>query len=183
MDKQQDSLAVRLKAADRSAAAELVDMYYQQIYHYVRRMGFGYAASEDLTQDVFFQAWRHIAQLRNDQMLRPWLYRIATNAAKSRLRKKRSYTALEEAELIDENSQSWEKIENKELLFKVKKEIDNLPIKLKQVVLLHYMQHLTISEAAGAAGIKQGTFKSRLSRALKQLRKQLTAIKQDLDNE
>jgi len=136
-------------------------------------MGFGYAVSEDLTQDVFFQAWRHIAQLRNDEMLRPWLYRIATNAAKSQLRKKRKDSSLEDGELIDESSQSWEKLENKELLLKLKKEVDSLPKKLKQVVLLHYMQHLTIAETATSICIGEGTAKSRINRALKKLRKQL----------
>jgi len=182
LDKQPDSLAVRLRSADRLAAAELVDLYYEQIYHYIRRMGFGYAASEDLTQDVFFQAWRHISQLRNDKMLRPWLYRIATNAARTQLRKKRRDVSLDESELADDSSQSWEKIENKELLLQLKKEIDNLPTKLKQAVLLHYMQHLTIAETADAICTGQGTAKSRISRALRKLRKQLE-IKNEKNNE
>ncbi len=173
MDKQPDSLVDRLRSADRLAAAELVDLYYKQIYHYIRRMGFGYAASEDLTQNVFFQAWQHIAQLRSDKMLRPWLYRIATNAARTELRKKRRDTSLEEDDLVDGSSQSWEKIENKELLLQLKNEIDNLPTKLKQAILLHYMQHLTIEETADAACVGQGTIKSRISRALEKLRKQL----------
>ena len=173
MDKQPDSLAIRLKSADRLAAAELVDLYYERIYHYIRRMGFGYAASEDLTQDVFFQAWQHVAQLRNDEMLRPWLYRIATNAAKTLLRKRQRNTFLEESELVDNGSESWKKIENKELLLQLKKEIDKLPTKLKQAVLLHYMQHLTIAETADTICVGQGTIKSRIGRALKILRKQL----------
>lgn len=173
MDKQPDSLAIRLKSADRLAAVELVDQYYERIYHYIRRMGFGCAVSEDLTQDVFFQAWQHIAQLRNDEMLKPWLYRIATNAAKSQLRKKQRDVSLEDSELVDENSESWKKIDNKELLLKLKKEIDKLPLKLKQAILLHYMQHLTMAETAETICVSQGTIKSRIGRALKILRKQL----------
>lgn len=173
MDKQPDSLAARLRSAERFAAAELVDLYYEQIYHYIRRMGFGYATSEDLTQDTFFLAWQHITQLRNDEMLKPWLYRIASNAAKTKLRKKRKDASLEEDELIDDSTELWKKIENKELLLKLKKEIDNLSPKLKQAILLHYMQHLTIEETADAACVRIGTIKSRISRALEKLKKQL----------
>jgi RNA polymerase sigma factor (sigma-70 family) len=51
--------------------------------------------------------------------------------------------------------------------------VGELPRKLREAIVLHYMQHLTISEAAEAAGIREGTFKSRLNRALRALRKQV----------
>jgi len=47
-------------------------------------------------------------------------------------------------------------------------------MKLRQTIILHYMQHLTIEQAAEAAGVRKGTFKSRLNRALKSLRKSLS---------
>jgi len=51
--------------------------------------------------------------------------------------------------------------------------VAQLPDKLKKTVVLHYMQHLTIVEAAQAVGIREGTFKSRLNRALTILRTQV----------
>ena len=78
-----DSLATRLRAGDRTAAAELVDEYYEQIYLFMRRLGHDRQASEDLTQESFFNAWHHIGQLKDGKALNGWIYRIASNAYSS----------------------------------------------------------------------------------------------------
>ena len=65
-------------------------------------------------------------------------------------------------------------VEHYEQLGRLKNAVACLPLrKLRQTVVLHYMQHLTIAEAAEAAGVREGTFKSRLNRALETLRKQV----------
>ena len=79
-DQKRYSLVERLKAGDRTAAAELVDEYYQQIYLFMRRLGHDRQISEDLTQESFFNAWHHIGQLRDGKAFDSWLYRIAGNA-------------------------------------------------------------------------------------------------------
>jgi len=58
-------------------------------------------------------------------------------------------------------------------LNRLKDAVAGLPWKLRQTVVLHYMQHMTIAEAAEAAEVRQGTFKSRLNRALNILRKRI----------
>jgi RNA polymerase sigma-70 factor (ECF subfamily) len=58
-------------------------------------------------------------------------------------------------------------------LERLKHALDVLPLKLKQPVVLHYMQHLTIAEAAEALDVRQGTLKSRLNRGLEALRKDM----------
>lgn len=64
-------------------------------------------------------------------------------------------------------------IERDEQLERLKSAVSRLPAKLRQSVVLHYMQQLTISEAADAADVRPGTFKSRLNRALRALRKHI----------
>ena len=66
-----------------------------------------------------------------------------------------------------------EKMEHNEQLEHLKDAVERLPIKLRETITLHYMQQLTIAEAAEAVGLNQGTFKSRLNRALKTLRKEI----------
>jgi len=61
-EKRQDWLAAQLKAGNRAAAAELVDLYYEQIYLFMRRLGHSCQVSEDLTQASFLAAWQHIGQ-------------------------------------------------------------------------------------------------------------------------
>jgi RNA polymerase sigma-70 factor (ECF subfamily) len=81
--------------------------------------------------------------------------------------------SLENINLPDNSETENEKIQNVEQLGQLHEAVAQLPIKLRQAVVLHYMQHLSISEAAQAASIRQGTFKSRLNRALKALRKEV----------
>ncbi|MFQ6035622.1 MAG: RNA polymerase sigma factor [Sedimentisphaerales bacterium] len=169
----QDSLAARLMAGEQAAATELVDRYYQQIYLYMRGLGHDRQFSEDLTQETFFRAWHHIGQLRDGKALNAWLYRIAGNVSKLYWRKNkgRETASIEKIDVPDGSKAQHDKIEYYEQLGQLKNAIERLPWKLKQTIVLHYLQHLSIAQAAEAAGVREGTFKSRLNRALRILRK------------
>jgi len=173
-EKRPNPLVARLRAGDRGAAAELVDIYYEQIYLFLRRLGHNRQISEDLTQEAFLRAWYHINQLRDDRALKGWLYRIAGNVSKLYWRKhKRMEAALRRGfEASENNEADDDNVVRNEQFGRLKGAVAKLPWKFRQVIVLHYMQHLTIAEAAEAVGIREGTFKSRLSRALAILRKQ-----------
>ena len=169
----QESLVRRLRAGDRTAAAELVDAYYQQIYLFMRRLGHSNAVSEDLTQECFLAAWQHLGQLRDDTALNGWLYRIADNASKAYWRRhKGSQISIEQISLAD-SSEAGDKAEQAEQFSRVQNALLKMPMKWRQVIVSHYMQNLTITEAAEAAGVRRGVFKNRLEAAIKELRKQL----------
>jgi RNA polymerase sigma-70 factor (ECF subfamily) len=165
-----------LKAGDRGAAAELVDEYYQQIYLFMRRLGHDSQVSEDLTQESFFNAWHHIAQLRDGRALDSWLYRISANVSRLywRKNKRKEVVGIEIIDIPDSGEHGYEKVGRYEQLEDLKTAVGRLPVKLRETVVLHYMQQLTIAKAARALGIKEGTFKSRLNRALKALRKDIS---------
>lgn len=169
----QDSLADRLKAGNHDAAAELVDNYYEQIYLFMRRLGFNRQTSEDLTQETFVQVWQHIGQLRNGKALTTWLYRIAANVSKHRRRDCKAgklEIAVDAVNIPDIGPTSFDKVGLDELLEGLNMAIAALQWRLKQAVVLHYMQQLTIADAAEATGVRVGTFKSRLNRAITKLR-------------
>jgi RNA polymerase sigma-70 factor (ECF subfamily) len=175
LERRRNSLAARLKAGDHAAAVELVDIYYEQIYLYMRRLGHSCPASEDLTQEIFLAAWQHIGQLKDSKGLNGWLYRIAGNASRLywRRHKGKQMVSIEGFDAPD-GSENEDRIGNYEEFEQLSSAIGRLSDKLMEAVVLHYMQHLTISEAAEAAGVREGTFKSRLSRALESLRKEVT---------
>ena len=175
LKKRQELLVARLKTGEHAAATELVDMYYEQIYLFMRRLGHSNAASEDLTQETFLGAWRHISQLRNARSLNSWLYRIAANVSKRHWRRSKNNDALsyECIDVADGSEAQIEQLEQTELLCHLRNAVAKLPVKLRQAIVLHYMQHLTIAEAAETAEIRIGTFRSRLGRALETLRKNL----------
>jgi len=172
-----DSLVARLKAGNRAAAAELVDIYYERIYLFMRRLGHSRQVSEDLTQESFFQAWQHIGRLRSGKALNSWLHQIAANASRLHWRrnKGRKAVSIDGMDVPDNGKAEFDKVGHLEQLEQLKNGVANLPMKLKETVVLHYMQHLTIAEAAEAIGVREGTFKSRLSRALRALRRQIAA--------
>jgi RNA polymerase sigma-70 factor (ECF subfamily) len=177
LKEKRESLTARLRAGERAAAADLVDMYNERIYLYMRRLGHNRQVSEDLTQESFLQAWQHINQLREGNALNSWMYRIASNVSKLYWRrlKGRETTSIEGIGVdAPENGEAvYDKIGHSEQLGRLRNAVARLPEKLRQAVVLHYMEHLTIAEAAEAAGISEGTFKSRLNRALTALRKQV----------
>jgi RNA polymerase sigma-70 factor (ECF subfamily) len=175
-DQKRYSLVERLKAGDRTAAAELVDEYYEQIYLFMRRLGHDRQVSEDLTQESFFNAWHHIGQLRDGKAFDSWLYRIAGNVSRLcwRKHKHKEVVGIEAIDMPGGSEGEYDTIGQYEQLEQLNNAVARLPIKLKQTIILHYMQQLTIARAAEAAGVKEGTFKSRLNRALRALRKNVT---------
>jgi RNA polymerase sigma-70 factor (ECF subfamily) len=100
------------------------------------------------------------------------MYRIAGNISKLYWRghKVSKAVSIEGIDVPDGGEPEYEKTGRSEQVGRLKNAVEMLPIKLRQAVVLHYMQHLTIAEAAEAAGVRGGTFKSRLNRALKILK-------------
>lgn len=169
-------LAKRLRHGEQAAAAELVDRYYQRIYLFMRAVGHDRQISEDLTQETFLRAWYHIRQLRDGKALNGWLFRIASNVSRLHRRrlKGKDVVSLDSVEPPTGGVDSSLEAGQQEQLAYVKQAVERLPWKLRQAVVLHYMEQLTIAEAADAAGIREGTLKSRLNRGLEALRKEVT---------
>jgi len=117
LEKTPNSLADRLRAGNRAAAAELVDVYYQQLYLYLRRLGHSTTVSEDLTQQCFIKAWQNIGQLRSDKSLGAWLFRIAGNVSNQYWRGRKSENKLsiegDEIDTPDSNEAGLDKTERR----------------------------------------------------------------------
>jgi len=175
-DEKRTSLVARLRKGNRAAAAELVDEYHEQIYLFMRKLGHDRQTSEDLTQESFFNAWHHIGQLRDGKALDSWLYSIAANVSRLywRKHKHKELVGIEHTDWPAGGGSENEDISHYEQLEQLRAAVAKLPVKLNQAVVLHYMQQMTIAKAAEVAGIKEGTFKSRLNRALRALRKNVT---------
>ena len=168
-------LAGRLRQGERTAAEEFVDLYYERIYLFMRAVGHDRQISEDLTQETFLRAWYHIGQLRDGKALNGWLFRIAGNVSRLQRRrlKDKETVCLDDIEPPEGGVEGSLRAGEREQYDHVQQAVTRLPWKLKEAIVLHYMEQLTIAEAAEAAGIRQGTLKSRLNRALEALRKEV----------
>jgi RNA polymerase sigma factor (sigma-70 family) len=136
------------------------------------------ADAEEAAQDGFVKAYRALGRFRRGAPLRPWLLRIVANEARNRRRSaaRRDSLALRaaaehrpgdavpspEAALLSRESQQ-------QLLAAV----ERLGDEHRDAVVCRYLLDLTEEETAAALGVRRGTVKSRLSRALARLREEL----------
>ncbi|MHC5074716.1 MAG: RNA polymerase sigma factor, partial [Planctomycetota bacterium] len=141
-----ESLVTRIRAGNRAAAAELVDLYYMQIYLYMRRLGYSIVVSEDLTQETFLQIWQHVGQLRSSRALNSWIYKVASNVSRLYLRKHKGKNpaSIEEIVLPSDANDEENMAELNEQLNQLKKAVFEMPLKFKEVIVLHYLQGLNI---------------------------------------
>ena len=133
-------------------------------------------AAEEVLQDTFVRAYRHRATLRTDVSPVPWLYRVALNLCYSRLARRRlSVEPLDEttSELRDHALEPLELVEREELRRSIRRGVAALPEKHQLVIVLYYLQGLSLQETADTLGIRLGTAKSRIHYALHSLRDHL----------
>ena len=130
------------------------------------------ALAEDACQDTFLKAWKHMDsyERKNIQNDKAWLMRIAVNTCRDYRRSawqrhvdgRASLNRLPEIPADDREDRA------------LALDVMRLPDRLKQVILLHFYQNLTIQETAQALGIPKSTAYRRLARAEEALKEALT---------
>src|ERR671922_1577727 len=81
-------LCERARQGDRSAASELVGLFYERIFAYLRRLCGSDEDAADLTQKTFFKAWVSLASFQNRSSFSTWLHGIARHVYLDWRRKK-----------------------------------------------------------------------------------------------
>ena len=160
-------------ASETVDAGTLFETYHDRIYRYVLSLVRNPAEAEDLTQDTFLRAHRYGDSLRHPEVVRSWLYRIATHVCLDRLRRQRKPLISldnEEAEdrvkpPVSEAPSPLDVSERKETSACVQRCVDFLPDKYRTVILLHEAHSLTTTEIADLLGVTVATVKIRLHRA------------------
>jgi RNA polymerase sigma-70 factor, ECF subfamily len=127
--------------------------------------------AEDIAQETFLRAWKHLIRFDPTRPLRPWLLSIATNLARNRHRSVGRYVAALTRALRNEpppaniEEKSAQHLESTELW----KAVQTLNMADQQIVYLRYFLDLSVNETAEVLQVPSGTVKSRLSRALDRL--------------
>lgn len=134
-------------------------------------------AAEEVLQDTFARAYRHRATLLPELSPVPWLHRVALNLCYSRLDRRRlkaePIVDATAALLRDGAVEPAERAERQELRQIVREGIAALSPKHQSVVVLYYLQGLSLQETASFLDVRLGTVKSRLHYALRSLRSHL----------
>ena len=167
----------RCQQGDREAFRQLVDRYRDVLFGTAVLMTGNRAVAEEQVQEALLSAWRGIRGFRLGSPVKPWLVRILVNAVLSQQRRR----ALPTVQLNDtgtaelylgggDPASALDALEDRVVL---RRAIANLSPDHRQVVALRYFAGLTVPETARALGVREGTIKSRLHRALAVLREQL----------
>ncbi|HNT25628.1 MAG TPA: sigma-70 family RNA polymerase sigma factor [Anaerolineales bacterium] len=176
-----------LRAGDRAEFSRLVEAYSANIYRLALRMLNQPQDAEDVLQETFLKAFRHLKNFDGRSKLSTWLFRIATNEALMLLRRRRpGQVSLDEPVMGDEGDQEplqivdWCCLPEKEMMSQEARKhldaaIDQLPHSLRVVFLLRDIEDLSTLETAEVLGLSETAVKTRLSRARMRLRELLSA--------
>jgi len=166
-----EPLVVSLAAkGDRNAFAELVRRRQAWIRTLMRRCSGDAALADDLSQQVFMQAWRKIRQLKDVDKFGSWLKQMAINEW---LQLKRKNDALRDAE--GEQSVIGSQSDKTSIGMDLDNAMAQLPGPVSLCIVLSYHERMTHNEIAELTGLKLGTVKSHVLRGSKRLRELLSA--------
>lgn len=171
----------RLKARDERAFNELVQAYEARVFRLVFRMVGRRSEAEDMAQEVFVQVFKAIDQFRGDSKLSTWIYRIATNLCKNRVKylARRHEGSQAELEPMAERATLEEAkgvtfgdvarpdhlVEGFQLEAIVHACIAELDPDFRAALILRDVEDLSYEEIAEITGLPDGTVKSRIHRA------------------
>ncbi|WP_373533485.1 RNA polymerase sigma factor [Vampirovibrio sp.] len=174
-------LIERAVKGDQKAFSQLVNRYLPLVYNYLYRMTQNHEVSEEMAQEAFVKAYQNLKSFDQSRNFKPWILRIASNAAISQIRKQSrlvSLNALEEEGVWGEaEHQTSEDIvtqlERKLSAQEVLKALGTLDDKYRQALLLRYQQELSYEEIADALGIPLNTVRTWIKRGMDKLRNEV----------
>lgn len=174
----------QVKKGDQNAFAEIVDLYKDKIYQLCYRMLGNVHEAEDIAQEAFIRAYVNIDSFDINRKFSTWLYRIATNLTIDRIRKKKPDYYLDAEVAGAEGLTMYSQIAadgvlpedavlSLELSDTIQKKILKLPDKYRTVIVLKYIDELSLIEIGEILNIPVSTVKTRIHRGREALRKQL----------
>jgi RNA polymerase sigma-70 factor (ECF subfamily) len=152
--------------------ARLADQELDRAYRLAGLILGSFNDAEDATHDAFVRAWNHVDSLRDPTGFRAWFDRILVNVCRDRLRRARIVQFVPvDAEAMDRPSLDYhDQLRHEHDLMAA---IDALDVDLRVAVILRYWADLTVDDVAERLAIPAGTVKSRLHRAIGQMRSRL----------
>jgi RNA polymerase sigma-70 factor (ECF subfamily) len=172
MSDEVEELCRRAKEGEMEAASRLVTLYHQRIYAFFARLCRTEDA-EDLTERTFFKVWTSIGKYDGRSSFSTWLHAIAHHVYVD-WRRKRNPTELQSPEwwetLVSEEPNPFENAAERDLASRLYRLVDLMDSETRELVHLHYYQHLSIKEVSEVLDIATSTVKYRLRQALDFLR-------------
>ena len=176
MEPDANQLVETARRGDQAAAVDLIELFYERIYAFLRRLASNDADAADLTQRTFGRVWQALPTFAGRSSVSSWIHSIAYHV----------YVDWRRADRHTEpRSNEWwaarpspealpdEIVAHADLAATIYGSVDELEPDLRHPVQLHYYQDLTLQETADAMGVATSTVKYRLRQALAELQRKL----------
>ncbi|MCP4641156.1 MAG: RNA polymerase sigma factor [bacterium] len=172
-DVSDEALVARTQAGEVEAFSELVTRHQRVVYNLAYRFMREAQLAEDMAQEAFLKAYRHIHGFRGDCSFTTWLYRVTSNVCLTELKRrgKRAEVPLSpaherEAEAPDKGPSDAREV--------IRRCVTKLPDKYAQVITLYYLQGISYEEIVEIMDIPEGTVKTWMHRARSKLKSIIT---------
>jgi len=165
----------RLQNGDISALGELFELFKDMVYRTALAITRDERAAEDVLQESFIRLYTYAPSIDAGRPLKPWLYRVVVNLSYDWFSKRRVMQPLDDvlewlSGLPSVFTPPDRKAEEQELFGMVRDVVAELPVTHQAVIILFYLENLSIEEIAEVMELPVGTVKSRLYYARKRLR-------------
>ena len=182
-------LVIRAQNGDMDAFEELVKKYEGKVYSITSRMLAFSEDSKDAAQEAFLKAYRSLKGFRGDAKFSTWLYRITNNVCLDFLRRRDRRELSLDYETSDGDGETQtldipsdinveSEVEEGEFRGLVQKAINNLPAQHRTMIVMRDVQELSYTEISTLLGLPEGTVKSRINRARRNLREVFMKFKE-----
>ena len=180
-------LVARIAGGDHTAFEVLMRKYNGKLFRIARAILKDDRDAEDVLQEAYLDAYRHIQDFRGDSQVGTWLTRIVINQALMRLRKEKRRSVIVpfraartneaeqgEADVVDNRTESpSNRVLRAEIRRILERRIDELPLSFRTVFVMREVEDMSVQETAECLGLSPATVRTRLFRARGLLRESL----------
>ena len=181
-------LVAAARGGSREAFDELVRVTSRDTYTLAYRLVGNEEDARDVVQEAYLRAYKGVGRFRGDAQFSTWLYRITANCANTHLSKRRKFRhdeLTEDSPVADANPERDPQaaLLASSLRDRLTVALDDLPPKLRAVVVLRDVYDLPHEAIANELGISETAAKVRLHRARRKLREAVFPVRDDQDAE
>ena len=175
MEDELKDIIARAKQGDRAAFDELVQATYQRVHGLALRLTGNEHDADDVVQDTYVRAFRSLRKFRGDARFSTWLHRITANSASTFLGRRQRDLCDDIDGVIDladhrESNDPELALQNRAVGMRLRRALDSLPERLRNVVVLRDVHGLSHREIAEHLEISEAAAKVRLHRARLRMR-------------
>jgi RNA polymerase sigma-70 factor (ECF subfamily) len=166
-------LVLRCQAGDDAAVAELVDRWQPRLLRFVARSTGGVDEAADVVQAVWIAVLHGLRSLDDPARFRRWVYQVATHKCADWIRARQRDRLTPSVSTADPVDQRSAVVAATDEVQSLRKSLKSLPPERQALLLMFYVEEMSVAELAQALSLPIGTVKSRLYHARLELKKLL----------